>query len=395
MSSRRPHSKWLTVVFAALLVVLAACTTEATATDADYYAEIVVHVEPRDDEPLGRIEPDAGTTVVRWWYTADPARWRWEFEATGPRLDAGTHLIVFDGEAAWSYDDRSRTYSRQEAMALPEGMVPSPSFNAPVGPAHAVDVDAFVDQWRARSRDGEVRRAGAGTVLGWAVEIVEIRPAWRSRSGGATAPDVGAPSGPPDAARTATSGGVVRVAIDPERMFVMRWEVDGEGGGQSYRAEVVALEYGVSIDAERFVFDPPPDASEVPGAEGWCSSAGSAVGGPGVTVPAGFLAPAYVPAGFRSVASGSESGAGCTTTAIWVLLEGDGGGSLSIQQRVRRELPDSLRAWEAVALGDRRGYREARDGIERLAWQQGELAVLLSSDVLSVEELLRVARSMA
>jgi len=394
MSGDRLHLVWSVLVASATLVALAGCTGEAEGTDADFYAEVAVHVEPRDDDPLAHIDPDPGTSVVRWWYAAEPQRWRWEFEGIGPRLDAGMRVMVFDGDSSWGYDDRSRTYSRQDAMALPDGVVLSPSFSAPVGPANAADVDAFIEQWRERGGGVEVRRTGEDTVLGRAVEIVEIRPAWHSSSGSATAPNAGTPPSTPDTASTETSGGVVRVAIDPERMFVMRWAVDGEGGGQSYRAEIVALDYGASIDASRFVFDPPPDASEVPDEAGSCSSSSGSLGGPGVSVPPGFLVPAYVPAGFRSTGSGSEGGSGCALAATWVLLEADDGSYLLLRQRVRHALPESMLAWEPVTLDGGKGYRDATDRMERLAWQQGEVAILLESDVLSIEELARVANSM-
>ncbi|MPZ98682.1 MAG: hypothetical protein GEU80_04940 [Dehalococcoidia bacterium] len=40
------------------------------------------------------------------------------------------------------------------------------------------------------------------------------------------------------------------------------------------------------------------------------------------------------------------------------------------------------------------GYRDLRDSTERLAWQQGDVAALLESDVPTIEELIEVANSM-
>ena len=87
----------------------------------------------------------------------------------------------------------------------------------------------FIDQWRERSGYPEVDLAGEETLLGRTTQIVELRH---------------------------PSARVVRVSIDPERMFIMRWAVDAEDGRQSYRAEVTALSYDAEIDASRFNFDP-------------------------------------------------------------------------------------------------------------------------------------------
>jgi hypothetical protein len=255
-------------------------------------------------------------------------------------------------------------------------------------------VATFIEQWRTRANGTEVRRTGEDTVLGRRVEVIEIRPAWRSSSGSDAARG---PSAPPATAGagTETSGGVVRVAIDPERMFIMRWEVDGEGGGASYRVEVVALDYGASVESSRFVFDPPPGASELPADEGSCSSSSGPFGGQQVSVPAGFLRPAYVPQGFEQTASASETGSeGCRITAASVLLERDGGGYLLLRQRLRFELPDTVLAWGPVSLDGRDGYHDFGGATRRLAWQQGEVAALLESDVLAIDELIRVANSM-
>ncbi len=300
---------------------------------------------------------------------------------------------MFDGVSTWGYDDRSLTYSEQD-FGLPAGVVPSPTFSAPVGPAGVPDIDAFIEDWLNRGRDVEVRRAGEDTMLGRRVEIVEIRPAWSSSSESAAAPSEGTATSTPTQSSADEAGGVVRVAIDPERMFVMRWEVDGEGGGQSYHAEVVSLDYGASTDASRFAFDPPPDAMEAPDGDDDACSESSTLGGPTVSVPPGFLTPAVIPAGFQSVGSGSESGIGCAIAATWTLLERDRPGYLLLRQRTRHALPDSLLAWEPVPLDGGDGYRDPTGSTERLAWHQGEVAVMLESDVLTLEELIEVANSM-
>lgn len=384
----------LLLLVASMLLTLA-CTDDEDGDAGNFYAEIRVEVEPQPDDPLAHIGSAAVSTSIRWWHSDEPQRWRWEFEATGPSLDAGTRVTVFDGASSWGYDDRSLTYSEEQDFGLPAGVVLSPTFSAPVGPANAPDIDTFIEEWRGRGGDADIRRVGEDTVLGRRVEIVEIRPAWRSSSDSATAPSDGTATSTPAPSSADESGGVVRVAIDPERMFVMRWEVDGEGDGQSYRAEVVSLDYGASIDASRFAFDPPTDATEAPEDDGGaCSGSSGMLGGATVSVPPGFLTPALIPAGFQSVGSGSESGRGCATAAAWTLLERDGGGYLVLRQRMRHALPDSLLAWDPVPLDRGDGYRDPGDSTQRLAWQQGEVAVMLESDALTIEELIEIANSM-
>ena len=254
-----------------------------------------------------------------------------------------------------------------------------------------------MEQWRERGPDTDVRLGGEETVLGRRTQIVELRPAWRSgASSAATAPSEGEEAAPPvDGA--ASSGGVVRVLIDPERMFIMRWAVDGEGGGQSYSAEVTALEYGEPIDEVLFAFEPPPDAREVsaPDSGGGCS--GMTLGGLGFGVPASFLRPSYLPSGHGSSASGAESGAdGCGPVATWALLEDGDGGYVLLRQRVRADgVPAALRTGEAVRVGGHDGFASQDAGVVQLVWAEGEIVAQLTSNALSLEELLRIAESAA
>ncbi|MDA1061612.1 MAG: hypothetical protein O2895_01660 [Chloroflexi bacterium] len=219
-------------------------------------------------------------------------------------------------------------------------------------------------------------------MLGRTVEVVEIRPVWSSVSGG-TASD------------TSDSGGVIRVFIDAERMFILRWAVDGEGRGQSVVTEVAALEYGADIDPALLTFEPPPDAREDADAlTNSCSGTGS-LGGRGFSTQLGFLYPSYVPAGYRQIASGSEgSGSGCESVSIWSLLESEAGGYLLLRQRTRPGgVPAALRVGQPVDVGGRDGYRASEGGVERLVWADGEAVALLESDTLPFEELLRIAES--
>ena len=383
---------------AILLPALLAATIAFACTSADepartpgFHAEVAVEVEPSPDDPLARFgvatavavevehAPDhplarfgvaEGRSVIRWWYARDPARWRWEIETVGSIIDDGVVLTVVDGDDFWEYDDRSNTYRRGSIAAIPAGVILLPTFSAPVGPANAETIDALIEQWRERGGHPDVGLAGEATLLGRRTQIVEIRP---------------------------PGGGIVRAFVDPERMFIMRWAVDGEGGGQSYSSEVTALDYDTEIDASRFTFDPPPGAREVeaPYVQS-CSRSSGPIGGASFPAKPGFLRPAYAPAGYHSTAAGSEGSAngGCGPVAVWALLEGPDGGYILLRQRLRPGgVPRAARSWQPVDSGLEEAYRYSEGGVLSLLWRDGDVVALLESASVSFGELLRIAES--
>ena len=261
------------------------------------------------------------------------------------------------------------TYRRDVLAVLPEGTALSPTFSAPVGPAGVESIDAFIDQWRERSRYPEVDLVGEETLLGRTTQIVELRH---------------------------PSVGVVRVSIDPERMFIMRWAVDAEDGRQSYRAEVTALSYDAEIDASRFNFDPPPDAREIESSDAQsCRGSQRSVGSMSFPADPGFLQPSYAPAGYRSTAAGAEDNlGGCGSVAVWVLLESPEDAYILLRQRRRHgSIPAAVGSWQAVDSDLDDAYRHSENGVLSLLWRDGDVVALIESDSLSFEELLRIAES--
>ena len=369
IAAQRQLAILLPALLAATLAL--ACTAgDAPPPPVGFYAEVAVEVEPQPDDPLARFGVAEGRSVIRWWYARDPARWRWEIETVGSIIDDGVALTVVNETDSWEYDDRSNTYRRGSIAAIPDGVMLLPTFSAPVGPANAETIDALIDQWRERGGQLEVGLAGEATLLGRRTQIVEIRP---------------------------PGGGVVRAFVDPERMFIMRWAVDGEGGGQSYSSEVTALDYDTEIDASRFTFDPPPGAREVeaPYVQS-CSSSSGPLGGASFPAKPGFLRPAYAPAGYHSTAAGSEGSAngGCGPVAVWALLEGPDGGYILLRQRLRPGgVPRAARSWQPVDSGLEEAYRYSEAGVLSLLWRDGDVVALLESDSVSFEELLRIAES--
>ena len=337
---------------------------------ASFYAEITLDVEPSGDDPLARFRSAEGASVIRWWHATDPVRWRWEIETNGTIIDDGTILTISDGAAdVWQYDGRMNTYRRDVFGVLPEGTALSPIFSAPVGPAGVESIDAFIDLWRERGGYPEVDLVGEETLLGRTTQIVELRH---------------------------PSGGVIRVSIDPERMFIMRWAVDAEDGGQSYRAEVTALSYDAEIDASRFNFDPPPGAREIESSDAQSCSSHRSVGSMSFPADRGFLQPSYAPAGYRSTAAGAEGslGGGCGSVAVWVLLESPEDAYILLRQRRRHgSIPAAVGSWQAVGSDLDDAYRHSENGVLSLLWRDGDVVALIESDSLSFEELLRVAES--
>ncbi len=361
------------ILFPALLIAtlaLACASGGEPAPAAGFYAGIAVEFEPSPDDPLARFGIAEGQSVIRWWYAPDPLRWRWEIETVGTIIDDGVALTVVNGDASWEYDDRSNTYRRGIFGGLPSGVTLLPTFSAPVGPANAETTDALIDQWRERGDGTEVGLAGEAMLLGRRTQVAELRPA---------------------------SGGVTRAFIDPARMFIMRWAVDGEDQGQSYRAEVTALDYDTEIDASRFTFDPPAGVREVeaPYVQ-TCSSTSGPIGGASFPAEPGFLRPAYTPARYHSTGAGSEgsTSGGCGPVGVWALLEPADGAYLLLRQRVRPSgIPRSARSWQSAGSGLDEAYRRAEDGVLSLLWRAGDIVAVLETDSVSFEELLRIAES--
>ena len=363
----------LAILPPALLVAMLAvsCTSaDAPASATSFYAEIAVAVGPEPDDPLARVAATGHRSVIRWWHSADPVRWRWEIETTAPVIDAGVVLTVFDGDDVWEYDDRTATYRRRELAYAPRGEATLAAWSAPVGPAHAASVEAFIARWRERGDAPGADLIGEATLLGRRTEVVELRPA---------------------------AGGAVRVFIDPERMFIMRWAAEGGGGGQAYHAEVTTLDYDAELDASRFAFQPPPGAREAPAPQAQsCSSASGPLGGAAFPAQPGFLRPAYVPAGYHSTAAGSKDSAsdGCGPVAVWALLEGPGGAYILLRQRLRPGgVPRVARSWQPAGSSLEEAFRRSEDGVLSLLWRDDDIVAVLETDSVSLDELLAIAES--
>jgi hypothetical protein len=265
----------------------------------------------------------------------------------------------------WYYESAQNSY-RELPAELPPGLALLPlPVSALIGPAFAEDVPALLEQFRSRGGGTRAELAGSETVLGRETQVIEFGP-------------------------------TARLWVDPERMFVLRWE--DHGSGQLVRAEITTLNYDVEAPDDRFVFVPPPDASELPEqGDGERCSGGGSFGGRSISVPEGFLRPSYIPEGYVAAGESREGGSGCSIVGTEAVLRAgpdNGGPYIFLQQRIRLDgIPAALRTGDAVSVDGHEAYWLSADGIERLVWVDGDVVAVLSSDALPFSELLRMAES--
>lgn len=185
---------------------------------------------------------------IRWLHLSrDEARV--ELETVEPAGEAGTDLIVYDGNNQWYYRHETNTYNHGPLQPVPEGVtmrVRPWSFGALVGPWYgaATNIDEFMTELRKMSNDTtDVRRVGTGTVLGYAVTIVEQSPVATSTSG-----------------NEEIRHGVTRYWVAEDRMVVLQQELD-DGASQRFKIEVTKLEWHPK-DSGPIAFKPPVGARQ-------------------------------------------------------------------------------------------------------------------------------------
>ena len=355
--------------------------TDEEATSLNFYVEAQATVIQRSNVRLSAGIPDRPiVTTLRWWYAAKLDRWRWEIESTGTSLLGSSLIAVFDGRELWQYDGRSDTYTRTTPPPYPDGTIPLPTaLSLPFGPSNTATAEEFIALF---GRVAEyITVTGNERVLGRDATVIEYGPTWRTSDGSGLQ----------------RSGGTGRLWLDAERQFILRHVTDGGDVAQSAEITVTTIEYGRPIPAERVVFVPPPGAREQPTTTSRsCSSSSGGAGQGGIWVPPGFLRPSYLPHGYSTSSSSSESGRDCTTAGMEAVLAAEGGnGYILLQQSLRAGgIPEALRYGAPVEFDGREAYRQQEEGLTRLVWSDGDIVALLEADALPFEELFRVARSM-
>ncbi len=401
-SARRPWLPWVALsagvvvagALAAFVLVGPGERGTLLASAGPFYVEATVQVAAPADPSIAAVEPfrsPQSQLTLRWWYQS-PTLWRWEIRTDHPALDAGTVTTVADGHSLWEYDDRTGEYRRSDLPALPPGAVLPPTFDAPVGPTSGRDLADFLARWRPVLPSIAV--AGDDCLLGRDVVVLDFHPAAASVVA-ASAPARGAGSGvaagtaaAPAAVQRASGAG--RIWLDLQRMVILRWSVDGGAGGQSYSATVTDFEPGAYVDPARTTFRPPAGATATPRATGACSVSGSTRS---FDMPAGFLQPGYLPAGFRGSGSATSTDDACRTVAAATVAAGHDA-VIPLTERLQAGgLPAALRVGARVSIDGVDGYRTQVDGRERLAWADHGVAAVLESTGAPFVDLLRIARS--
>ncbi len=330
-------------------------------------------------------------STLRWWYQSNE-QYRWEIENA-----AASFVIVADGTELWGSDDLLKTYQRSPLPTdSPNDLVLYPPVSLFLGPAPADSVEELMETIRGSETDFSYERIGTERVLGRTVTVVRYRP--MSRSSGSDG--------------VATSDGFGQLWIDESDMTILRF--DGESEGQTFSSVVTRYDTGVRHKAETFRFEPPPGARDTsaegsgvgPSAGGTTSSSGSIGGGAdgggalSMTVPAGFLRPTYLPAGYHTAATEAESRDSGAEVASFAITFGPGEDeanfpAFTITEAVRPGgLTDAQKVGEPLSVRGTDGYQAVNGETTTLTWAERGHVVAITATGLPLAEVLAVAEGL-
>ena len=340
--------------------------------------------EARLEVDVDRDEADDALDTIRGWYAANEG-WRWEFSDSDPaRVEEGS-VRVSDGKSVWSYDRPTNLYYKQgleeyQGSQPPElGEGPTSLFlSLMIGPVPPSLAEAFA------ASDPIGREEVAG------------RPA-RILDGG-------------DPSRE----GRTTLWLDEEFPFILKFTATGAAGSGSATATVVSVSFNDGLERDLFRFEVPRGAKEVqaPSADSGsencgtsstapvfsnlvCSSTTTHISGPDPNfgAPPGFFRPGYVPAGFI-LRGTSTSGGLSDTTFVRLRLESSAGRYLVLEQQMRAGgLAESHKQGRQVDVDGGDSYETNAGAERRLVWAEGDMVLRLLSDVLPLQELVRIAES--
>lgn len=251
-----PSRRGLIAVLVGLVAIVSiGCTSSSgEVVPGSFYLEASITViDDRDGAAHAEV-----TTQVRWW-SESTDRWRWEIDQSGADDSSGGGAIsLSDGETVWFYSLQTNSYQRRQPFALPETFVATP-FPASVlfGPANQATLDDLAAEFLSRADD--VVLASSDEVLGVETALLEYRPTWRSSSSTATLDASGSQTG---TVAADDSGGVGRMWVDEDRMFILRHEIDDGSNMQYALVEVTRVDFDTAFDDDRFEFAPPEGATE-------------------------------------------------------------------------------------------------------------------------------------
>jgi outer membrane lipoprotein-sorting protein len=318
-----------------------------------YYFRAVLEVQ--QPEEFG---DDVLDTIEGW--HGGPGLWRWSFGDSEHSEQGSVHIT--NNEIGVYYDRETNVYFRQPSGTFSPTLISS-SFI--IGLLPDVDPERYFEHWPERET------TPGGQVAGRETDKVTVH----------------------------TSGATTSIWLDRELPFVLKYESMSAGSPQSLvRVEIVEIELNEPVDADVFVFDPPPGAREVepPGSSVSSSGSSSSSFDGGVTAPEGFLAPAYLPPGYVVTREeGSHAGIlGDRLTRYLVLLE-SGDSYIEVEEQFRAGgLAESQKTGEATGIAGEPAYLQVDGEVTRLVWNRGDIVITLSANALDSSELLRIAESM-
>jgi hypothetical protein len=281
---------------------------------------------------------------------------------------------VFDGERAWTGANLPGLYYEFRELQEPDRRRPWAIDATSLGPVYAEDFEAFLAAPRADTR---VERLGREEIVG--IQAVKVRIVSTIMVS-----DPGSEAGEP--------GSDVTYWVDPERMLILKFESRPPNvDGLVIWAEVTKLEYGERQAAGNFVWVPVPGAIEAV-----CKSQPQMNG----VLPKPFISfpMQALPAGWGVRAGGmslkAQHGDCGTATLEFGKPEPDGETLLKLTESV--EGPAGVVALNGapVDVGGVAVQTSSSDGWLSVAWADADLGVQLSSPVLTLEELVALAKAM-
>jgi hypothetical protein len=267
-------------------------------------------------------------------------------------------LIVADGSAYWAYSSAENGYTRSDLPKVSDAMA-AQATGPFLGPTRQRTIDEFLAAVRGSgSPPKQATVVGKDEVLGWPTVIIEIKA-------------------PQDFAK---------LWVDPEHMFVLR----GESG--PFHTEVTTIRYNEPIPRDLVRFEPPAGARLV---ESLGTSDGRATSFN--VLPQGFSTPAYIPAGYSARGTTLQPGPSTGQPAgIEMTFTRDVGapGNIWLKEQLQAGgLPDSARTGQRIAVNGREAYRSDPYGITSITWADSDLMIVLSTNALTFDEMLRMAES--
>lgn len=367
-------------------LAVVACAKAETVDNSDVTPEpltsffIEARIQTDADESESPFPPDGPlTSTLRWWFEA-PDRFRWETESSANPYLSTASLAVSDGDRWTSYDATLNRYQSSPAVQYPDSVVPTPSLGILIGPLRGGSVAEWIKGMRVDQPRFDAKLLRDEELLGRRVGVYEFSP-------------VGVYL---DTEGTIAAGSTGRIWIDESIGFILKYESPDH---DNVTAKVTNLVVNQEIDEERFAFVAPAGAVEAESSTSSITLSGGVGedGRPGT--PLGLLEIGYVPPEFVGATQGGSStgqSMGIVNRAenTWVSANGH---ALRVRQFISvpglpgAYVSDEQALSTAAVNGPYNVLRSEDETMISLAWQDGDIAVIVDGIGLDLSELINVA----